>query len=88
MITETQLEAIGYENIADDTDETIMMKPKGNIAISLEETDGIPSYEIAIYRDCIDDEGYYASEPVFTFDKNQSLTIEQFIQFTEFIENE
>lgn len=88
MVTETELLALGFDSPEPDAEETILFSPGGTVAIYMDEKDGIPKYTIAIYRDCIDAEGYYAADPAYTFDKDHSLTSEQLIQFTSFIEQE
>lgn len=88
MITQTQLEAIGYQYMAtdqDDLDFFLSNNGKGNVAIYISEKNGQQIIDFAIYQDCIDPEGYYASEPVYEFSK-QNPTIQQIQEFTRFID--
>lgn len=88
MITQTQLEAIGFQKV-ENIDEEIYFSQNGTgpIGILIEESNGIQIAEIAIYKDCIDTEGQYASHPEFTFRKTNPA-IEEIQQFTQFMESD
>lgn len=84
MITETELELYGWSNECQEGEVDYFFSPKGRVSIRINEETF--THEICIYRDCIDEEGHLASEGAVEIEKDSSLTIQELIQFTQFIE--